>query len=815
MSGGYLTAHFRLGVFDYLPIVRAVSQNKSTKEHQQPRSIARVAVHIAVCGMVWLSSLALSPTVKAVNWDEQEKQFAEKVVPLLQQTCLDCHSGAEASAGLALDHFSTAKSLTKERGTFAKVIARLEIGDMPPEGAEPLKDTDRVALVKWLDNLIHDVDCGKTPNPGSVTLRRLTRVEYRNTVRDLLGVDYEKAMDFPGDDVGYGFDNIGDVLNLPPLLMEKYITAAEEISSQAIKLPEPGPSISNIYPLERFKLEQGGQVTGSEISMWSNTSIEFEESAPWAGTYHLEIIAGGTKYRNIGPEMAIALDDRVVARKVVTAGNGKDDTFDIPLRMKAGKHKIAIGFINDETGKGADGSDEDRNLSLFSIRFYGAKPQAALDPALLPESHRRIVTATPNAVVSNEQALQKVISPLMVYFYRRPVAKNESDRIVKLALTAIEDGESFEGSIQLAIQAMLLSPHFIFKVEQPLVKKGEDFPLLTEFELASRISYFIWGTMPDRELFTLAWQKQLRRPEVLSKQIDRMLKDPRAALFIENFAGQWLTLRKLENFEPNKNLFPTWNDEVSDLARQETLLFVSDVFRGDGNILDLLDADYTYLNDRLAKFYGVPGIKGSKFQKVSIKSQPRRGLLTQAAILAVTSSPTRTSPVKRGRFVLDNILNKPPPPPPPGVPELEKAQLTGSLREQIEQHRADPACAGCHKLMDPLGLAMENFDAVGLWRTSDRGQPIDASGVLPSGDSVRHAGDLIKTLRSKHADDFARCLTEKLMTYALGRGLEYYDKCAVDRIVSDLKQDNYRFSVLLLGIIESDAFQRKGYREQE
>ena len=751
---------------------------------------------------------------RATDWPVREKQFASDIAPLLKSACMDCHVGASADAGLALDHFTSAKSIIKERATFEKVITRLQIGDMPPPDSGSLEDADRAKLIDWMDSLIHDVDCGRQPNPGAVTLRRLTKYEYRNTVRDIFGIDYAKSAEFPGDDVGYGFDNIGDVLNLPPLLMEKYITAAEEISDQSIKLPEPGPSVSTQYPLERFKIKKGGQATAGKISMWSNEAIEWDETAPWSGVFHLEIIAGGSKVRGVGPEIVISVDGKAIGKRMVTADGGKDDTFDVPLRLKSGGHKIKLAFTNDEYYKSDDGKTEDRNLNIFQMNFFGVKKQPALDPATLPETHRRIVTVTPSAYVSDEDALRKVLSPLIVYCYRRPVAQSETDRLVKMAATAMDEGESFEGSIQLAIQAMLISPNFLFKVESPRVAKDDEFPLLSEFELASRISYFLWSTMPDKELFTLAWRKQLRNPEMLDQQIKRMLADPKSAEFVRNFAGQWLTLRKLEDFQPNTNLFPTWNNSVRDLARRETLLMVSDVFRNNRNVLELLDADYSFMNEKLAKFYGVPGIRGDEFRKVSIAGQPRRGLLTQASILAVTSNPTRTSPVKRGKFILDNILNKPPPPAPPGVPELEKGKLTGSLREQIEQHRADPACAGCHKMMDPLGLALENYDAVGLWRTSERGEPVDATGTLPSGEEVRHAGDLIKVLRENHGAEFARCLTEKLMIYALGRGLEYYDKCAVDKIVSDASKSDYQFSELLGGVIGSDAFQRKGVREQ-
>jgi hypothetical protein len=355
----------------------------------------------------------------------------------------------------------------------------------------------------------------------------------------------------------------------------------------------------------------------------------------------------------------------------------------------------------------------------------------------------------------------------------------------------------------------------LFKVEEPELKtESSPYPVLSEFELATRMSYFLWSSMPDKELLVSAQKKQLREPEVLKQQIRRMLDHPRSKAIVENFAGQWLTLRKLDQFSPNPNAFPTWNDEIRDLARRETYLFFASVMREDVSLLRILDADYTFVNDKLAKFYGIPEVTGPEFRKVSTKGHKRMGILTHASILAVTSNPTRTSPVKRGKWVLDNILGTPPPPAPAGVPELDKAELTGTLRERIEQHRADPACASCHKLMDPIGLSLENYDAVGRWRTTDYGAPVDPKGVLPNGDSVNGPGDLIKNIRDKNTDKFIRCVSEKMMTYALGRGLEYYDRCALDKIQTKLVSDDYQFSTLIFEIISSDPFQRKGVRDE-
>jgi hypothetical protein len=399
--------------------------------------------------------------------------------------------------------------------------------------------------------------------------------------------------------------------------------------------------------------------------------------------------------------------------------------------------------------------------------------------------------------------------------FRRPASDVELNRLASIVEKTVESGDSYEVGLQTALTAILVSPNFLFKVEEPALRIGNEYPLLSDFELATRLSYFLWSSTPDRELLTLASQKQLREPGVLAAQLDRMIRDERARDFVRNFAGQWLTLRKLESFTPNEGQFPDWNEQIRDFSRTETYYLFLYVLRENMSVLRLLDADFSFMNERLARFYGIPGVQGDKFQLVSLKGQKRLGILTHASVLAVTSNPTRTSPVKRGKWILDNVLGTPPPPAPAGVPELDKAELVGTLRQQIEQHRANPACASCHKQMDPLGLALENYDAVGRWRTSDRGNPIDASGELPTGEKVRNPGDLIRLLRDQKSEQFVRTLTEKLMTYGLGRGLEYYDRCAIDQILAKASKNDYRFQELLLGIITSDPFGRKGTRDEE
>jgi Protein of unknown function (DUF1592)/Protein of unknown function (DUF1588)/Protein of unknown function (DUF1587)/Protein of unknown function (DUF1585)/Protein of unknown function (DUF1595)/Ca-dependent carbohydrate-binding module xylan-binding len=751
----------------------------------------------------------------AIDLATREQEYQKQILPLLERTCIDCHSGGEPAGGMALNHFPTAKSILKERKTWEKIIQRVDIGDMPPMDADPLSPEDRKKLTEWLRSMITDVDCGRTPNPGSVTLRRLNRNEYRNTIRDLLGIDYAPASDFPGDDVGYGFDNIGDVLTLPPILMEKYLAAAEEITAQAISAPEPGQLFETSMSGEQLSFKQGVSKGNGRLTFFAHGFAEFSEQAPWAGAYTLELNLSASKAGDDPARMAVFVDDKKIRDIAVVAEVENPKVYSVPLRLRSGKRTIKIEFINDFyiEAKGSSPA-QDRNAYLFNVRLTGRKPTAPLAEESLPESHKKLIIAQPTLTVTAEEAFRKVLQPLASRAFRRPATKAELDRIVQLATKAHEEGESYEGSIRLAIQAIIISPHFLFKVEQvPQEIKAGEYPKISQFELATRISYFLWSTMPDDRLLQLAMKKELDNPEVIRREVKRMIQDKRANEFVENFAGQWLTLRRLDLFQPNSQLFPSWNDRIRELARRETFTFFAGVMRDDTSILTLLDGDFTYLNEELAQFYGITGVKGKEFRKVSLVGQPRMGLLTQASILAVTSNPTRTSPVKRGKWILDNVLGTPPPNPPPGVPELEKGKLTGTLREQIEQHRANPACASCHRLMDPLGLALENFDAVGLWRTQDAGTKIDASGVLPDGSNVKHAGDLIRTLRTKNPEQFARCLTEKMLCFALGRGLEYYDRCTVDKILIKLKADDYRFSTLVTEILSSDAFQRHGERE--
>ena len=760
----------------------------------------------------------LGSVVQATDNILLQKQLSTQVQPLLREHCLECHSGAEPEAGLSLEHFDSPKAFLKGRRIWEKAVQRMMLGDMPPKETNKLDDANRKFLTEWITSTIKDFECGLTPNPGQVTLRRLNASEYRNTIRDLVGIDYKPAENFPADDVGYGFDNIGDVLTLPPLLMEKYVIAAEEISEQAIKTPPPDKQFEANYAGNQLLLKDGKKSGDSILTLASAGDAIIEEQVPWPGAFQLTITASGDQAGNDPCKMQVLVDDKPVKELMVRNGRDKPEDIKLPLRLRPGKRKIAMRFTNDfYVEKKGDTPQQDRNLHIHFVSLTGTQAsKAKLDPTTLSKSHKAIFFVEPKTDAEIPKVTRSVIERLSNRVYRRTATPEELKGLIELAAAMQADGESYEASIQAVLQALLISPKFLFRVEPPKGDGPETYRNLDDFELATRMSYFLWSSMPDDKLLGTAWGKKLRTGSTIEDQIKRMLADPRSNEFIDNFAGQWLTLRKLKTFKPDPQLFPKWNDDINKLAYLETMNFFRGAVREDLSIMRLLDADFTYLNEPMAAYYGIPSVKGNNFRKVSLAGTNRAGLLTHASILAVTSNPTRTSPVKRGKWILDNLLATPPPPAPPGVPELkEKGELVGTLRQRLEQHRADPACASCHKLMDPLGFALENFDAVGQWRTQDGGQAIDPSGELPDGSTVNGVAQLRQSLLTKNKEQFARCVTEKMLTYALGRGLEYYDKCAVDKIMAALQKNDYKLSTLIIEIVKSDPFQKKGEREPE
>jgi len=587
-----------------------------------------------------------------------EEAFRSHVVPVVEDYCVDCHGEDDPEGDVSFHDLGSPDRVLENREAWEKAFRLLRIDGMPPRDYDPRPSRDeRTALVKWLDLKLHHVDCELVDDPGRVTIRRLNRTEYNNTIRDLLGVDVRPADDFPSDDVGYGFDNIGDVLSLPPLLLEKYVDASEKIAEAAIR--------------------------------------------------------------------------------------------------------------------------------------------------------RQIVFTRPSDGKTVEQAASEIFRRLMPRAFRRPVDESEVDRIVRLVTFATKRGDSFERGVQVGLQAVLVSPHFLFRIEyDPEPGNAKAHHRISDYELASRLSYFLWSTMPDDELFRLAKNGTLHEAKVLGGQIARMLKDPKADALVENFASQWLNLGNLAEVTPDSRLFPEFTPELrADLVR-ETQMFARAVFREDRSLLDFLDADFTFANQRLAKHYGIDGVKGDQLRRVALPAGQRAGVLTHGSILTLTSNPNRTSLVRRGKWILDNVLGMELPEPPADVPSLEDgAKKSGatSLREQLKIHRENPACASCHDTLDPLGFGFENFDAIGRWREKSEGNPVEAGGTLPGGESFSGPIELVQILK-KREQDFAQLVTQKMLTYALGRGLELPDSCTVDDVVADLQENDYRFTVLVRGIVHSRPF---------
>ncbi|HEY2147916.1 MAG TPA: DUF1592 domain-containing protein, partial [Pirellulales bacterium] len=514
------------------------------------------------------------------------------------------------------------------------------------------------------------------------------------------------------------------------------------------------------------------------------------------------------------PRMVVRMDDKEVKAFDVKIERMPPTNYECTTHVAAGEHRLAIAFTNEYRDPNAkDDIRRDRALTVSKLEVDG--PLGPLPFEAMPESHRKLLLAPLKAGASSEErteAARKIIRRFADRAFRRPAKEGEIDRLMKLWSMSDNDGESFERSIQLALEAALVSPHFLFRVEADPAD-GKSKRALDDYELATRLSYFLWSSMPDDELFALCKKGTLRKDGNLEAQVRRMLKDPKSQALVDNFAGQWLQTRRIAAIAPDKTVFPDFDESLRADMQKETELFFLHVMNENRSVLEFLDADYTWANERLAKFYGISGISGDEFRKVPLAGTHRGGLLTEASILLITSNPGRTSPVKRGKWVLETLLGAPPPNPPPNVPALpddKKAPLTGTLRQRMEQHRADPICASCHKTMDPLGFGLENFDAVGRWRTKDGSEPIDASGLLPGGRKFDGVEGLRGILKARK-DEFARCLAEKMLTYALGRGLEDFDDAAVDQIAHAAAKNDYRFSAFAIEIARSAPFQlRRG-----
>ena len=773
---------------------------------------------VVACALIFggLVSGALAQDEFAARQARREQEFPKQIQPLLTKYCYDCHNQQDPQAEFNMAAVERPVQVLQDRKRWLEAINKITTKEMPPEDHEPQPtDDERKLLAEWLTELVNDIDCRGSPDPGRVTLRRLNRREYRNTVRDLVGVDYEPSAEFPGDDTGYGFDNIGDVMTLPPILMEKYLAAAEEIASKAID------GTGGKRPVDQRivgrKLEGSGNPEGllSRILLTAGEAST-EISLPTDGEYEIRVMAYGHQGGDEPVKMALRADGKVVQQFDVRQTESEAREFAAKSEFKAGTHKLAVAFLNDFWDPAvADPTKRDRNLIIGYLHVRGPLNAEVVE---LPESHKRIIFARPGDNATRRGATEQVLRRLATRAFRRPATDDEVRRLAMLARSVRSEGGTYEQGIQLALQAILCSPHFLFRGEPDVEGQADKIRDLTDYELATRLSYFLWSSMPDDQLFELAEAGKLRSPEVLEQQVRRMLADPKAEALVENFAGQWLELRSLQQRTPDQEMFPAFNDQLREAMRKETELFVLAVIREDRSVLDLLDADFTFVNEPLAKLYGIGGVQGEEFQRVSLDASQRGGILTQASILTVTSNPNRTSPVKRGKWILENLLGTPPPPPPPDVPELEEkkeANNATTLRARLELHLTNPGCASCHERMDPLGFALENYDAIGGWRTTDGGQPIDSEGKLPDGKSISGARELRRLLVEQRKDQFVECLTEKLLIYALGRGLDYQDKCTVDAVKAAAAKDDYRFSRLVVEIVRSEPFMRQGPKRME
>ena len=801
--------------------------------------------------------------------------FSTTVQPFFARNCYTCHSGEHAVANLNLASFSSEVVATGQPELWQRVLEKLSTGKMPPPGLPTPPKADVEQVTAWIEALLGHDARQREPEPGRVTARRLNRVEYNNTVRDLLGVAARPADEFPVDDSGYGFDNNGDVLSVSPLLMEKYMAAAGKVAQIAI-YGEAVPSKPGrlIRLLNRRSPDADDVLSAGNAGVYLPYSLRgamygnwvFPVDAEYEFRLRVANFRGDTEAANgLSPEERARLDAekkkrfeefqaqqkkgaaaprvrrqltqeeikaRVEAartqappRKLIFTVDGAPliseviqgasafgydrGEFTARVPMKAGEHFLRASFP-----ELADLQDPRENINIDMRRGLFVDYLEIVGPfnpsPEPPASYKKIFVCGHPPGKHNAQCARNVVSNLVERAYRRPVTEPELVSKLNLVSLVQRDGGSLEEGVKLALQAIVASPDFLFRIEKdPKPGTGSAYSV-DEYELASRLSYFLWASMPDDELYRVAREQKLRRPEVLEAQVRRMLADSKAHNLVENWAAQWLQLRNLGRTKPDPKRFPTVDDELLDAMRRETSLFVETIIREDRSILDFIDAPFTYVNGPLARHYGIPGINGEEFQRVSLNGEQRGGLLTQGAILTVSSYPTRTSPPVRGKWVLENLLGTPPPPPPPDVPTLNEANLGTevSMKERFAQHRKDSSCAPCHNLMDPIGFGLENYDAVGMWRTHDGKFPIDTTGTLPGGKTFTGSKGLKEILRAR-SGEFVRNVTAKMLTFALGRGLETADNATIDSISRDVAAHNYRFSALVLDVVTSKSFQMR------
>ena len=810
----------------------------------------RTTIFKAILGWMGIA-LAAAGSLQAAA--QQTSSPAPPAAPshraLLNRYCVVCHNEKLRTAELLLDQ-ADIENVSKDAQVWEKVARKLRAGQMPPVGMPRPDKSTLAAFASYLETELDRV-AAANPNPGRPSVHRLNRSEYTNAIRDLLAVEIDGESLFPADDSGRGFDNLAELLVVSPLLMERYMSAAGMISRLAIGDSAIQPQSETYIVPQRLMQEDRAS---EDLPFGSRGGTAIHHRFPLDGEYAIRIRlarSGDGYIRGIAGEahqLDVRLDGAQIKRFTVGGVNigpsgplyprngtfyrgdpeqieyefNADENFEVRFPAQAGTRLLGVAFLQQTTEP--EGMLLPPTMYPDIIDFKGGIP--AVDSVTITgpfdtkgpgetPSRSKIFACRPVTSNDEEPCARKILSTLARRAYRRPVTDEDLQALFSLYKTGRSEGDFIAG-IQLALEGMLVSSKFLFRIESDPenVAPGVAYRI-SDLELASRLSFFLWSSIPDDELLGLAERGRLKEPAVLDRQIRRMLADSRSKTLVENFAGQWLYLRNIRQVSPDPRVFPQFDDELRQAFQQETKLFFESMLRNDRSVLDLLKADYTFVNERLARHYQIPNVYGSHFRRVTLHDEARRGLLGQGSILTVTSRANRTSPVVRGKWVLENLLGTPPPPPPPDVPALEEnnEEVTAlTMRQRMEQHRENPVCASCHKLMDPIGFALDNFDAIGQWRTDVADNPLDVSGVFPDGTRFQGPTELRNILLSR-PEQFVHTVTEKLLTYALGREAEYTDAPALRKIIRKASSSDYRWTSLISNIIKSKPFQMRRSRE--
>ncbi len=829
----------------------------------------RIAPVLLLIAIAQNAAIGESPSTAADSQRLTETRWQRDGWPLLQKYCIDCHNEDYSEAELDLSSFHSFAAFSDESGSMQRVLEMVRFGAMPPEDSDLPTEDERKRLVAALDQSLYSVSCDLRVRPGKVTARRLNRAEYNRTVRDLFGLDrfdevIRPADRFPSDEVGEGFDNNSDVLSMSPMLMEKYLSAAETIAAAVIVDAEQLPSVDHQRTADQLLIHGDvaaglfrGHCVTPETKVWTTFHV------PIAGEYELAFVGGSNSKTSDQLVELYDGDGKILAREKIGhfGGRAKGKSFKTKIHLDPGDHVVFARLVGEhdnliEVGQHVhpDRVRVTKSMKSKAIKQTRSprKPQQSIDPNKFPLMIRKLILSGPveylpdvfpptqSEIIRYEadekdgqwknvaESARKSLKPLLVKAFRRPIENGEVDPYVALVVDATERGESYHRGIQIAVTAILVSPNFLFRIETPLPStietldaqkiNGDDSPgtiELTQHQLASRLSYFLYSSMPDPPLFTAADQGQLAGDR-LEREVKRMLQDPKSDSLASQFAAQWLGLKNLEVHEADTDKFPGFNRELADAMSRETQLVFSNIVSKNRPVVELLTADYSFINPLLASHYGIDlkGDAGKKtdqrFARVSLADSPRRGVLSHASVLTLTSNPGRTSPVKRGKWILENVFGTPPPEPPPGIPELEDSESASehaSLREQLEAHRADPACAACHRVMDQLGFGLEQFDAVGRFREFDGTREVDSSGELPGGRSFDGGRELVEVLGETEQDAFAQTVISRLLTFALGRGLLPGDRCVIDEIAANTRKRGYRMQDMMIEVVKSQPFQ--------